>query len=438
MYNYQKDFPIDEFRVRREKIMDRIGPHGVAVLAGLGSTGAFDFFRQSNEFYYLTGVEVPHAYLLIDGKQRRSTLYLPHHDAKHERSDGPQLHCDAPDGVSKTTGIEIVAPLKQLALDVEAAKTIFTLRAPAEGRQACQDTLRYQRHLIQADPWNQQESREAHFLGKLATLAPKAAFENLSPILDEMRLLKSPRELEQMRRTGRLTAEAVVAAIRRTRPGLFEYQLVATAEYIYLNGGAKGGGYRAIAAQGPNIWNAHYFRNDCQLEAGELMLLDYAPDMANYTSDIGRMWPINGKYTTVQRELYGFVVEYQKVLLKVIRPHATIQDLSREAAAMIRPVWESWPFSKPAYREATRKMIESEIAFTHPVGMAVHDVGAYKHAPLQPGLVFALDPQMWVHEENLYIRVEDTVAVTADGVESHTAAAPLDLDEVEALVGADR
>jgi Xaa-Pro aminopeptidase len=112
-----------------------------------------------------------------------------------------------------------------------------------------------------------------------------------------------------------------------------------------------------------------------------------------------------------------------------------VGDLARQAADRIRPTWEAWPFRNDRYREAARKMIESEVAFTHPVGMAVHDVGKYHDEPPRPGVVFALDPQMWVPDESLYIRVEDTVLVTDDGIEVLTTDAPLDLDEVEAIVG---
>jgi Xaa-Pro aminopeptidase len=254
---------------------------------------------------------------------------------------------------------------------------------------------------------------------------------DLSPILDGLRLIKSPRELDLMRRAGRLTALATAQAMRATAPGRMEYQLAAVADYLFAVGGARGPGYRAIVAGGANIANAHYFRNDCPLFDGDLVLMDYAPDCGNYTSDIGRMWPVSGRYSPAQREVYGFVVAYHQALLAVIRPAAAVADLVQEAAARIEPTWAAWPFSRPAWREAARRMIDSPVAFTHPVGMAVHDVGEYRQQPLRPGLVFALDPQMWVPDEQLYIRVEDTVAITADGVESLTAACPLELDEVE-------
>lgn len=431
--HYQTDFPHGEFERRREVIFQEIG-RSKAVIAGGAVTGAFDVFRQTNEFYYLCGVEVPHAYLLLDGAMRWTTLYLPRRDEKIERSEGPQLNSSRPDQVRERTGVDEVKPLEALAEDLREATQVYTPFAPAEGREACRDTLLHARRQIEADPWDQRPSNEQHFRDKLLAACPQLEFADLTPTLDRMRLHKSSLEIELMRRAGRLTAKAVVEAMRQTAPGRFEFELAAVADYLYLRSGARGPGYRPIVASGANIWNAHYYRNDRMLMDGDLALMDYAPDMGGYTSDIGRMWPVNGKYTAVQRELYGFVVEYQKVLLRTIRPRQRVSELVQEAAAAIGPTWEEWPWSKPQYRGAARAMIDSEVAFTHPVGMAVHDVGEYRGEALQAGLVFALDPQMWVPDEQLYIRVEDTVVVTPDGAESLTKDAPLDLDAVESLV----
>ncbi len=431
---FQTTFPPGEFRARRAAVMEQIGAQAVAVIAGAAATGAFDRFRQTNEFFYLCGVEVPHAYLLIDARSRETTLYLPHHDAKHERSEGAQLHCDASAEVAARTGIERIKPLSQLSSDLAHAREVYLPHAPGEGRQASRDTLVYARKLALADPWDAHVSREDHLKMRIADITHQAAVHDLSPILDRLRLHKSEHELVIMRKAGEITALATRRAVEATRAGLFEYQLAAVADHVFADAGAQGPGYRPIVASGANIWNAHYYRNDAQLNAGELVLFDYAPDVANYTSDIGRMWPVDGRYSPQQRELYGFVVAYHEVLLKVLQPGFTAAELAREAADTMRPTWEAWPFTQANYREAARQMLESGVAFTHPVGMAVHDVGHYRGEPLQPGLVFALDPQLWVHDESLYIRVEDTVAITIDGVEVLTGAMPRDLDETEALM----
>ena len=218
------------------------------------------------------------------------------------------------------------------------------------------------------------------------------------------------------------------------RPGLFEYQLGALANHIYLLNGAAGEGYRPIISSGENIWHIHYFRNNARLKDGDLVLMDFAPECTYYTSDIGRMWPVNGTYAPWQRELYGYIVEYHKVLLARLRPGVTPDQVMDEAAEEMRKVWEGWQFSKDVFKEGARRTLEFRGHLSHPVGMAVHDDGEYYHRPLLPGTVFAVDPQMWIPEERLYIRVEDTVAITQDGVDNLTHDAPLELADVEALI----
>jgi Xaa-Pro aminopeptidase len=431
---FQTDFPPAEFAERRARVAAAIGAGAVAVLQGAGATGAFDLFRQTNDFYYLCGVEVPQACLLIEGGTGRSVLYLPHLDPKHERSEGPYLNCDDAASAVRLTGVDAVRQPEALAVDARPAAAIFVPTAPAEGRQASRDTLRFARKEIDADPWDRQPAREATFAAKLREASPPADFRDLSPILDALRVIKSPREQALMRRAGRLCAMAVREAISGTRPGAMEYELSAIADYVYSVNGAKGPGYRAIVAGGSNIWNAHYWRNNCRLTDGDLVLMDVAPDVGCYTSDIGRMWPVNGRYSPVQRELYGFMVEYHRALMKLIRPGVTVDAIHRAAAEAMTPRIAAARWSKDVYRQAAQEVTRFTGHCSHGVGMAVHDVGDYKAEPLRPGVVFALDPQMWVNSEKVYVRVEDTVLVTPDGCESLTAAAPLDLDEVEATI----
>jgi Xaa-Pro aminopeptidase len=307
--------------------------------------------------------------------------------------------------------------------------------APAEGRQACQDTLRHAAARAKFDVGRLSPTAEAA-LAELIRGRGGAEIRDLSPILASMRLVKSEAELNVMRRAGALTAAAIEQAMRATAPGVYEYQLAAAADFVFLAGGAVGGGYRPIVAGGANIWNMHYYRNNCRLAAGDLGLMDDAPDVANYTSDIGRMWPVDGKYGRVQRDLYGFIVDYHLTLLDILGPGEVVSNLCRRAAEKMRPVATRTHWAKPIYADAVQRLLATGQPFTHPVGMAVHDVGAYREAPLAPGVVFALDPQLWAPEERIYIRVEDTVAIRDHGAENLTSGVAHDLDQVERLVGA--
>ena len=190
----------------------------------------------------------------------------------------------------------------------------------------------------------------------------------------------------------------------------------------------------AIVAGGANAWYGHYVANDARLRDGDLVLVDCGPDYRNYASDITRMWPVNGRYSNEQRELYGFMVEYHKALLRRLAPGVTAEwvrdDAAEEMAAYIRQN----PFSRPEYQEAAQRALVFPYHLSHPVGMAVHDVGHYRGTVLEPGIVLTVDPQLIIPEARLYVRVEDTVVITETGIENLTAEAPLELDEVEALM----
>ncbi|MGY8767143.1 MAG: aminopeptidase P N-terminal domain-containing protein [Pirellulales bacterium] len=433
---YQTNFTAEEFTARRNRVIERIGPDSVAVLQGAAATGAFDMFRQSNEFFYFCGVEVPHAYLLLDGKTNKSILYLPPCDERNERADGPSLSLEDAEQAIRCTGVDEVRPREQLSKDLRTAITVYTPSAPSERRQACQDTLRHARTLIEQDPYDKSKSREAVFQRKLSAFHSAADHADLTPLINEMRGIKSSSEIEMMRKTGLLTAMAVNESMRCTQAGLYEYQLAAVAEFVFNVNGSNGGGYRPIVATGDNIWNAHYFRNNCKLEDGNLVLMDYAPDYGCYTNDIGRFWPVNGTYSDLQRQLYGFIIEYHKAFLEILRPGVTVKQINDEARAKMTPVVEQTKWLDPAFETAARECLAFEHHLTHPVGMAVHDVGprTTDDYVFEPGFVFALDPQMWVKDQQIYIRVEDTVVITEDGVENLTEAAPLELDDVEKLM----
>ena len=263
---------------------------------------------------------------------------------------------------------------------------------------------------------------------------PRAEIKDLNPILDDLRAIKSPREIALVRRASQIAGLGLMESIRSTEPGVTEYQLDAASRYIYLLNDAKLEGYRSITAAGTaNIINAHYYRNTATLKDGDLVLMDYAPDYRYYVSDIGRMWPVNGQYAPWQRELLQFVLEYRNAVMTRIRPGVSTQAVLAEARQAMDPILARTKFSKAIYEQAAKRMLEtSGGVFSHTVGMAVHDVGSYR-AMLKPGHVFSVDPQLWVPEENLYIRYEDTVVVTETGVENFTDFLPSELADLEKL-----
>ena len=431
---YQTDFTKEEFQTRREKVYQAIGPQAVALIQGSAKNPGNAVFRQNNDFYYLCGVETPHAYLFLDGINQTSTLFLAHQSKAQLETEGEIFSAENDSLVQELTGVDRVLGIELLAQYLERVRILYTPMRQGEGEKMSSDSLWRVQQEIFSDPWDGRLDRMRHFVSKLHERCPITEIRDLSPTLDDLRLIKSEQELALLRKAGKLTALGVIEAMRSTRPGVIEYQLDAAMRYHYLNNGARDAGYNAIVAGGDNAWYGHYSANNCPLLDGDLVLVDCAPDYHYYTSDIGRMWPVNGQYSPLQRELYGFIVKYHKVLLNLIRPGLTDKWILQKAADEMRKVIENTRFSKQIYEESARRALEFPYHMSHCVGMAVHDVGHYRGKELKSGMVFAVDPMMWIPEERLYIRVEDTITVTDDGIENFTSDAPLELSDVEALI----
>lgn len=427
-----------ELRERRSLAVTALDDPDVALVAAAPFPRRSGRFRQANEFFYLTGLEVPGAYVLIDG-QGSTTVYLPHRDAQRERTDGPALWAEDVDVVREISGADAVKPLE--AMPAELARRLFrgpmvvhTPFAPSEGERESRDGLLGGTAARLADPLRAHPPAGGSLQAALAEHFPLAECRDLTPVLDEMRLIKSPSELTLMREAGRLTGIAVMEAMRSTEPGIHEYELSAVAEFAFLQGGAAGGSYEAIVATGTNAWHGHYVDKTSVLRAGELVLMDYAPDFNYYTSDIGRMWPVSGRWEDWQLELYGFILRYHTALLARIRPGVTAADVLDAAADEMRDVVEQTAWSAPEFEAAARAALVFRGHLSHPVGMSVHDVGVYRHRPFEAGLVFTVDPMLWVPERSLYIRCEDTVVVVPGGIENLTGAVPLEPPAIEATI----
>ena len=438
--HYQVDFPPEEFKARWKGVFEQIGDEAVAVVQGFPLSNGFIMPRQTNTFYYLSGIETPHAYILLDGRDKTVTLYMPSRNEGLERSEGRILNADDEILIKKLVGVDAVFSTDDMRENfppgLDRGTVIYTMFTPAEGQGQSRYELEVANASIAADPWDGRVSREGRLVQLLRTRNRRNEVKDLTPIIDNLRSVKSPNEIALIRRASQLAGLGLIEAIKSTEPGVWEYQLDGIARYVFLINGARLEAYRSITASGTaNISNGHYYRNDSQLKSGDMVLMDYAPDFRYYVSDIGRMWPVNGTYEPWQRELLQIILEYRNVVLDIIRPGIMTEQVLEEARQRMKPIMKRYKFSKKIYQEAAEKMLRTGGGIlSHPVGLAVHDDGPYRHGPLKVGHVFSVDPQMWVPEENLYLRYEDTIVVTEDGNENFTEFLPSELDELEELV----
>ena len=207
------------------------------------------------------------------------------------------------------------------------------------------------------NPWGGQPSEQAHQVETIRSRYPYVELRDVTPHLDRLRMIKTPREIEILRRAGKVSADGIAAAIAATEAGAWEYELEAAAKHVFLQHGAEMEAYPAIVGSGPNglIW--HWIKNDRQLEDGDLVVMDYGASFAYLTMDITRTWPVNGEFDEVQERAYRAVLEAQKAIIAAILPGAT----RAETTEICRAIYDRWGFEdKPAHGAG------------HFVGLSVH------------------------------------------------------------------
>ena len=443
---FTTDYPPEEFAARRSAVYDAIGKGAVAVVPGAPTPVGYVRFRQSNDFYYLCGVEVPNAYLLLDGTGRRATLFLPHRNVNREKGEGKMLSAEDAEELQKQSGVEAVVGVDLLAETLgrfaqRGGARLFTPLAPGEGFAVSRDLALRRIAELASDPFDGSASREGRFAALLRERFPQVEVRDLTPALDSLRLIKSPREIAMLRRSTRLSGLALIEGMRSTRPGQYERELDGMAKFIYYRNGAQGEAYYSLIASGRNAWYPHYNAGKRKMEDGDFLLMDFAPDVGYAMSDVTRMWPVNGRFAPWQRELYQFYLGCYEAILKAIRPGATPSECMQEAAKKMDAILASSKFSKEIYRKAAQEFVESyrkqaekpEASLGHWVGMATHDDGPHE-GPLKSGMVFTIEPARRVPEEKIYVRLEDMIVVTDKGIDILSDFVPRDISRIEKLM----
>lgn len=409
----------EEFAQRRARLFDKISD-GVAVLLGAETPEAYLKFRQANTFFYFTGVEVPESALVMEGATKKTTLYVG--DRLSVSVAPERMVRPGPEGVAKT-GIESVSSSRQFNSDLtrtlSQTKTVYLVMAPEETAGVSRDQIGFVHRKRLQDEWDRRLSRAANFERLIMERYPQMEVRDLTATIDEMRWVKSTSEIAAIRECGRIGALGVRDAIAATKPGLFEYFLEGVATGTFLREGADGIAYHAIVASGENTLDFHYSANSRQMQAGDLVLMDFAPDLANYVTDITRTWPVSGQFSDDQLKMYNCVLDAHKQTIAAVRPGVRVNDL----AQICRSV-----FAKHGY---ANNMLGG---IGHFVGMSTHDPGFYER-PFVPGVVFNVEPLFVDRAKRIHLRLEDTIIVTANGYENVTAGVPMEVDEISKLMG---
>ncbi|MCB1024714.1 MAG: aminopeptidase P family protein [Acidobacteria bacterium] len=293
---------------------------------------------------------------------------------------------------------------------------------------------------IASDTWDARTPRHVRFRNLLAERMPGIEIKDLSPILDQMRMIKSPAELDAIRKATRLSGLALMESMRSTKPGMKEYELDAVAKYVYYRNGAQGDAYYSLIATAQNAYFPHYHEGKSTMKDGDFLLMDYAPDYGYYMSDLTRMWPVNGTFTRDQRDLYGFYLACYKSILYNIKAGKAPAEIAQKAVGEMEQHLQKATFSKDIYKKAAAEFVNSYKAgmtrrstLGHWVGMATHDVGTID-GKLRAGMVFTIEPALRVPEEMIYIRLEDLVIIHENSVEIVSEFVPMDINAIEKLM----
>jgi len=400
---------ISAHEARREALLNRIGTGVIAIPAATqrdleGSVIQDNDFRQDDYFFYLTGIETPSAWLLLvtEAGQSRVTLFLPDRNPQMEQWTGRKLGPGS--DAARLTGIDDVRPL-------DAEDLGYAIRDAVGRTSGALYTTVY---------GGERGARLAQFAA-----ANNGAILNVIPILDSMRVVKDSVELAALRRAISITTEAHKAAMRAARPGMYEYQLEATIEYTFRNLGSDRVGFPSIVGSGPNSTVLHYDVNRRKMEQGDLVVVDIGAEYGQYTADVTRTIPIGGRFTERQRAVYNLVLDTQRAAMEAIRPGITFRELNEVARRHMRDHGQDLC----GMQSCDRYFIHG---LSHWLGMRVHDVGGNRI--LEPGMVFTVEPGIYIPEENLGVRIEDDVLVTEDGYEILSDGAPRTIEDIESLM----
>jgi Xaa-Pro aminopeptidase len=421
VYGQRTGYSKEEITRRRMALMEKV-EEGIIVLFGdaLPQPGAH--FRQDNDFFYFTALEDVNTILVMTPRTKQSYLFIPRQTEREEMIEGANLLKEK--NARETTGLTDIYPITYFDEFIARQSTRHGLTFHL--RLSPRDTVdngRWETRIFSGrknrSHYNDFISADNHRVKKLKERYPMFTFKDITPLIDDLRVIKSAEEIEILRRNGKISAEGVKQAMLATKPGVFEYELEATAIYQVLKKGATGPAYPPIVGSGPNSCIWHYNENSRQVEDGDLVLMDFGGDLDHLCMDITRTWPVSGKFTEEQKKYYKSILAVQKACIEAYRPGVTAADVRKHVEEVLK-----------------KKGIDSlgqRGGIGHYVGLCTHDVGP-RGIPLREGMVFAIEPGYYLPEKNIGIRIEDTVLITKDGCEVLTKNVPKEIHEIEKLM----
>ncbi len=371
-------------------------------------------FLPNKNFYYFTGCTQEHFIVAMvkTSKGLEATLFIEKPDYEIEKWIGRKLTSEA---AEKLSGIHDVQYLEGFVSWV--SKTVYNGKV--------------ERLFLDLEKmnWDESDSPASVFAGDFAKRYPFVNVKSLHYILCELRVLKSDEEVELVKKAIEITHIGIDALMKTIKPELYEYQLEATFQYQIRMNGAERCSFETIAASGGDGVILHYVENSKQIKDGDLVLLDLGAQYQQYAADISRTFPVNGKFTDRQKQIYNIVLKAQNTVIEAMKPGIPFEELNKvcqrtltDELKKIGLIKEDSELSKYYYH-----------GVSHYLGLDVHDIGS-RNGLLKEGMILTVEPGLYIAEENIGIRIEDDVLITEKGNEVLSKQIPKTVEEIEAIM----
>jgi len=422
-----------------EEFMRRMAPRSVAIIPGARETTRSNDthykFRQDSDFFYLTGFEEPDAIAVVKPSEtHKFALFVRPRDPEREIWDG------------KRAGVE--GAMSEFGAGAAFPAAEFQQKLPEILNDS--DVLYYRLGVNrELDDTIIREITRQRSLNRKPIHPPETIVDPAS-IIHELRVLKTPEEIEIMQAAADIAADAHVLAMKAVRAGMQEYQIEALVEELFRNRGATGPAYTSIVGGGANATVLHYINNNAELRDGDLLLLDAGAEYKGYASDITRTFPINGRYTPAQREIYDLVLKAQMSCVEMVRPGVTHDQLKQHSIEVLTEGMVELGLLKGDPEELIKEKKHEQFymhGLGHMIGIDVHDVGRYyfgqESRALEPGVVMTVEPGIYISPDTkdipekylgIGVRIEDDVLCTNNGPRILTNKVPKHADEIEQLM----
>ncbi|GGE54702.1 Xaa-Pro aminopeptidase [Pullulanibacillus camelliae] len=411
------------FSSNRERFVNQLEDRSLAVFfAGQAPQSSGDQlhpFVPNRNFYYLSGIDEPHIILVMAKFNGKVTehLFVERPDPIMAKWIGESMTPEEAEDASGISNVEFLEDFKSFIQNQLLAKPYQHMYLDLEKRS-----------------WDAAQTPAQAFAQEVSSRYPSVQLHNAYHTICDMRLIKTQEEIAEIKEAGRITSEGIKHLMRHAKPGMKEYELEAYFDFVLKTHGVKHHAFHTIAASGENATVLHYEDNNDTVNDGELVLLDLGAQWNYYNGDISYTFPVNGKFTERQKTIYNIVLKALHEISAMIKPGVPFGDLQ---AATRRLLAEEC--IKIGLIDDPEDISEYYFhGVSHSLGLDTHDVGAIRERKLEPGMVITVEPGLYIPEEGIGIRIEDDVAVTANGHENLTPDLPRTVEEIEAFLAENR